>query len=62
MSSFIFNHFLEKNQHIYIYEDDVWSIKGRYAMAIEQNDKVEWVFHKKGYVLPLRIVCFTTLL
>jgi hypothetical protein len=56
MANLIFNPYLEKNQHVCTYEDNVWSIKGRYATAIEKNNKVEWVLQDKKYVLPLRIV------
>ena len=61
MIGLIYDSLLEKNQHICTYEDNIWSIKGRYATAMEKNDKVEWILQDRKYILPLRIVSIVTI-
>jgi hypothetical protein len=34
---------LENNRHIYVLENSVWDLKGRYNMAIEDDDDLDWV-------------------
>ena len=34
---------LENNHHIYVCENSVWDLKGRYDMAVEDDDELTWV-------------------
>ena len=34
---------LENNRHIYVRENSVWDLKGRYDMAVEDDDELTWV-------------------
>jgi hypothetical protein len=34
---------LENNRHIYVLENSVWDLKGRYDMAVEDDDDLDWV-------------------
>jgi hypothetical protein len=34
---------LENNRHIYVRENSIWDLKGRYAMAVEDDDDLDWV-------------------
>ena len=41
---------------IHTYEDDEWTIKGRYAAAIEDDEEICWMKINQGYVLPMWLV------
>ena len=47
---------LEKNQCVFVYEDNTWAVKGRYGTAIAQNDEVAWSLLKQKFMLRLLIV------
>ena len=47
---------LELNAWIFVYEDGLWNIKGRYSTAIDDEDPVEWSLINGDYVLPISIV------
>jgi hypothetical protein len=34
---------LENNRHIYVLENSIWDLKGRYDMAVEDDDDLDWV-------------------
>ena len=34
---------LENNRHIYVRENSVWDLKGRYDMVVEDDDELTWV-------------------
>ena len=35
-------HFLERNQRIFVYEDNFWAVKGQYTTAVEDDDNADW--------------------
>ena len=49
--------FSEQNQRVYVYEDDIWSIKGCYEAALYDDDDVEWSILQDQFRLRLLIVC-----
>lgn len=38
----VFNYLIEKNQRVFVYEEGNWSLKGRYQIAVRNNDTVTW--------------------
>jgi len=51
------NMFLEKNQRVFVYEDNLWAVKGRFEAAIADDDEVEWSILQDQFRLRLLIVC-----
>ena len=49
--------FLERNKRVFVYEDNLWAVKGCYDAAVEDNDDVEWSVLPDHYRLRLLIVC-----
>jgi len=49
--------FLEKNQRVFVYEDNLWAVKGRFEAAIADDDEVEWSILQDQFRLRLLIVC-----
>jgi hypothetical protein len=47
---------LDQNQCVFVYEDDMWAIKGPYQVAILEDEEVEWVVQDHGFVLQLLVV------
>ena len=47
---------LEQNQRVFIYEDNLWAVKGHYDAAIF-DDEVEWLVFQDKYLLMLLVVC-----
>ena len=43
MLRYCFDSVLENNRHIYVLENSVWDLKGRYNMAVEDDDEIDWV-------------------
>jgi hypothetical protein len=41
---------------VYVRDDDVWSIRGRYNDALEDDEGVVWQFQDGEMILPLLIV------
>ena len=50
--------FLDENRRVFLYEDSVWNIKGRYETAMEDDEPALWV-HEDGVDL-LRILVVST--
>jgi hypothetical protein len=48
--------FSERNQRVFVYEDDFWAIKGRYTTAVEDNDIADWKVLNDQFRLRLLIV------
>ena len=48
---------LERNQRIFVYEDNLWIVKGRYEAAVADDDEVEWSILQDQFRLRLLIVC-----
>ena len=44
-----------------MYEDNLWSVKGRYEAAIEEDEEIEWSVLNQQFILKLLIVCFKIL-
>ena len=41
--------FLDKNQCVFLYEDNAWTVKGHYDTALEDNDDATWEYdHESG--------------
>lgn len=53
-----FKIFLGLNPRIFVHEEDLWSMKGRYSTAITDEDPVTWQFIDGGYALPISIVSY----
>jgi len=49
--------FVDDNHRVFIYEDDMWTIKGRYDHALENDDEdVSWTYEKGNDVLRFLLV------
>jgi hypothetical protein len=48
--------FLEQNQGVFVFEDELWAIKGRYQSALSSNDDIDWSVLENQFVLHLLIV------
>jgi hypothetical protein len=46
------------NPRIFVYEDHLWNIKGRYSTAINDEEPIAWDFVNGEYILPISVVCF----
>jgi hypothetical protein len=53
--------FSEQNQRVFVYEDDLWAVKGRYEVVIEEDEEAHWSSANHEYTLKLLIVRYTTL-
>ena len=56
---------LENNHHIYVLENSVWDLNGRYNLAFEDNDDLKWVSVNGNNVTSMLVVgniniCFNT--
>ena len=49
---------LDLNKRVYVQEDGVWAIKGRYAIALEENEPIKWEKVNGELILPILMVCF----
>ena len=49
--------FSEQNQRVFVYEDNLWTIKGRYEAAMDDDDDVKWSIFQDQFRLRLLIVC-----
>jgi hypothetical protein len=46
------------NPRIFVYEDHLWSIKGHYSAAINDEEPIAWDFVNREYILPISVVHF----
>ena len=53
---------LDKNQQVFLYEDDAWTIKGRYETALEDNEDAAWECENEQDLLRFLIVSKISLL
>ena len=44
---------------IFVYEDDMWTVKGRYDHALEDDDDVSWTYENGHDVLRFLLVSFS---
>ena len=49
---------LDLNKHVYVQEDGVWAIKGRYSVALDENEPIKWKKVNGELILPILMVCF----
>ena len=49
---------LDDNHRIFVHEDDMWTVKGRYNHALEDDDDVSWTYEKGNDVLRFLLVSF----
>jgi hypothetical protein len=49
--------FSDSNQHIFVHEDDMWAVKGRFETALEDDDDVVWTFANGQDILGVLIIC-----
>lgn len=47
---------LDNNQRVFVYEDDVWTVKGRYETALEDDDDAVWTYENGQDILRFFIV------
>ena len=45
---------------IHTYEQNEWTIKGKYATAVEDNEEIIWMKINKEHVLPMWLVSIRT--
>jgi hypothetical protein len=45
-----------ENRHIFLHENSVWNIKGRYETAIEDDEDAVWTCHNGEDVLRILVV------
>ena len=38
----------ESNCHIFVEEEGLWSIKGKYSVAVKDDDSISWVMGDDG--------------
>ncbi len=50
--------FLEQNQRVFVYEDNLWAVKGRYEAVVEENEEVDWSVLNHQFTLKLLLVSF----
>ena len=55
-------YFLDKNQRVFLYEDDAWTIKGHYETALEDNEDAAWECENEQDLLRFLIVSKISLL
>jgi hypothetical protein len=48
----------ESNSCVWVYEDDMWDLKGKYESALEEDEEVVWELKNNIYVLMVLVVCF----
>jgi hypothetical protein len=48
--------FVDDNHHIFVYKDDMWTVKGRYEYALENHDDVSWTYENGQDVLWFLLV------
>ena len=41
---------------IHTYEDKGWTMKGKYATAVDDDDEISWMKINQDYVLPMWLV------
>jgi hypothetical protein len=51
-----FDQNLELNQRVFVYEDDMWAVKGRYDAAVKEDDEIDWPSFNEQFTLKLLIV------
>ena len=52
----LFNFLIGKNAKVFVYEDKLWNMKGRYSSAVEDEEPITWDFVNGEYILPLSVV------
>ena len=48
--------FLGENRHIFLHENSVWNIKGRYETAIEDDEDAMWTCNNGEDILRILVV------
>ena len=48
--------FVDDNHRVFVYEDDMWTVKGRYDHALENDDDVSWTYENGQDVLRFLII------
>jgi hypothetical protein len=48
--------FLEQNQRVFVYEDNIWAVKGHFEAALADNDEIVWLVFQDQFLLRLLIV------
>ena len=46
---------------IHTYEQNEWTIKGKYETAVEDDEDISWMKINKEYVLPMWLVSYFTI-
>jgi len=54
--------FKEFDRRVYVLDDNLWAVRGRYSKAIEDDELVVWKPEQHGLVLPILIVSSDLLL
>jgi hypothetical protein len=48
--------FLEQNQRVFVYEDNLWAVKGHFEAALADDDEIMWPVFQDQFCLRLLIV------
>jgi hypothetical protein len=48
--------FVEKNQRVFVFEDELWAIKGPYNRALTKDEDIDWDVLENQFILRLLIV------
>jgi hypothetical protein len=51
---------LEKNQHDYTHEGNMWAVKGRYNTALQDDEDVKWLIKGGQDILKILVVSSST--
>jgi hypothetical protein len=55
--SFLIHLHIEFNRRIYVRdEEEIWSVRGRFNTALEDDEAVNWIVEKGDLILPVLIV------
>lgn len=47
---------VEQNRRVFVFEDELWAVKGRYQTALSSNDDIDWSVLENQFILKLLIV------
>jgi len=48
--------FIDDNHRVFVYEDEMWTIKGRYETALEDNGEATWTYENGQDIMRFLVV------
>lgn len=55
---YLIKNFVDDNHRIFVYEDEMWTVKGRYEQALESDEDVCWTYENGQDILRFLLVSF----